>query len=246
MMISSKFKINTLSIIVTFCCISSAFSQITSGKIVFERKTNLMKKFTDERSKKWITEENKYNLDVFELYFNDSISVFIPAEEELGKKGMGWATTKNSVVQNINSGTRLSVLNIWGENAYVQDSLINREWKITESKRKIGSYMCQKAVYKMNDSITIYAWFSEDIIPAIGPETFRGLPGAILGLATEDGGVVYFAKSYEALKPDFDFAKITPKAGKKTYSHEELKAKLKVDFESKPWGKGLVDEMFTW
>jgi GLPGLI family protein len=246
MMISSKFKINILSIILTFYCGNSAFSQITSGKIVFERKTNLMKKFTDERTKKWITEENKYNIDVFELYFNDSISVFIPAEEETGKRGMGWATAKNSVVQNIKTGTRLSVLNIWGENAYVQDSLINREWKITESKRKIGSYMCQKAIYKMNDSVTIYAWYSQEIIPAIGPETFQGLPGAILGLATEDGGVVYFAKSYEALKPDFDFVKITPKAGKKTYSHEELKTKLKADFENKPWGKGLVDDMFTW
>ncbi len=235
-----------ISFSILFFFVNSSFSQITSGKITFERKTNLMKKFTDERTKNWITEENKYNLDVFELYFNDSLSVFIPSEDESGKKGMSWATNKNSVAQNIKSGTRLSVLNIWGENAYVQDSLIDREWKITESKRKIGIYQCQKAMYKLNDSVTIYAWFSEEIIPSVGPETFRGLPGAILGLATEDGGVVYFAKKYEALKPDFDFAKITPKAGKKVYSHEQLKAKLKADFESKPWGKGLVDELFTW
>ena len=126
----------------------------------------------------------------------------------------------------------------------MQDSLINRQWKITESKRTLGSYECRKAIYQMNDSSRIYAWFSEDIVPSVGPETFRGLPGAILGLATEDGGVVYFAKKVEVLKPDF--TKITPKAGKKVYTHQELKTKLEADFAKEPWGRGMVQELFMW
>jgi GLPGLI family protein len=47
----------------------------------------------------------------------------------------------------------------------------------------------------MQDSSKIYAWFSNEILPSVGPEGFCGLPGAILGLATEDGGVIYFAKT---------------------------------------------------
>lgn len=220
------------------------FSQITTGKITYERKTNLMKKFTDERSKKWINESNKNVIDVFELYFNDSLSVFIPVEDPTQKGMMGMATVKNSVVQNINAGTRLSIYNVWGELAYIQDSTIKRQWKITDSKRKVGKYNCTKAIYEMNDSTRIYAWFSEEIIPSIGPETFRGLPGAILGLATEDGGVVYFAKKVDVLTPEFE--KITPKSGKKTYTQKAFQEKIQADFGDKPWGKNLVTELFMW
>jgi GLPGLI family protein len=239
-MIFSKFIPTVFFVILS----SSLFSQITSGKITYERKTNLMKKFTDERSKKWINESNKNVIDVFELYFNDSLSVFIPVEDPTQKGMMGMATVKNSVVQNINAGTRLSIYNVWGELAYIQDSTINRQWKITDSKRKVGKYNCTKAIYEMNDSTRIYAWFSEEIIPSIGPETFRGLPGAILGLATEDGGVVYFAKKVDVLTPEFE--KITPKAGKKTFTHKAFQEKIQADFGDKPWGKNLVTELFMW
>lgn len=239
-MIFSKLIYSTVFILISI----SSFSQITAGKITYERKTNLMKKFTDERSKKWINESNKNVLDVFELYFNDSLSVYLPVEDPTQKGMMGMATVKNSVVQNVNSGSRLSIYNVWGELAYIQDSTIKREWKITDSKRKIGKYNCTKAIYKLNDTTRIYAWFSEEIIPSVGPETYQGLPGAILGLATEDGGVVYFAKKVEILQPEFE--KITPKVGKKTYTQKAFQDKIQADFGDKPWGKGLVTELFMW
>ncbi len=239
-MISSKY----IALFTFLAFVFAGNAQLASGKITFERRTNLMKKFRDERSNRWLNESNKNAIDVFELYFNDSLSVFLPVEDETKKGMMSWATNKNTVSQNLKSGARLSILNIWGESAYVQDSLIDRQWKITESKRKISGYECRKAIFQMNDTIRIYAWFSEEIMPSVGPETFRGLPGAILGLATEDGGVVYFAKKVEALKPEFD--KITPKPGKKIYTHEELKAKLEADFGKEPWGKGMVQELFMW
>lgn len=231
-------------LIYTIFVASISFTQVNSGKITYERKTNLLKKFTDERAKRWVNESNKIVLDVFELYFNDSLSVFLPVEDPTKNGMMAMATNKNTVSQNLNTGARLSVLNIWGEKAYVQDSMINRTWKITESKRKIGRYDCRKAIFELNDTTRIYAWYTEEIIPSIGPETFQGLPGAILGLATEDGGVVYFAKKVEALEPKFD--ELTPKVGKKVFTHQELKAKLQADFGDKPWGKGIVDELFMW
>lgn len=240
-MISSKFTTSLLFIFL----FNLGFSQITSGKITYERKTNLLKKFKDERMKRWINESNKIMIDNFELYFNDTLTVFIPIEDPTKNGMMAMATNKNSVVQNLDKKTRISVLSIWGEKAYVKDSLINRQWKITENKRKISGYQCRKAIFQLNDSTRFYAWYSEEIIPSIGPETFQGLPGAILGLATEDGGVVYFAKKVEQIASP-EFAKIMPEIGKKTYGHDELKNKLKADFESKPWGKGIVDDLFMW
>jgi GLPGLI family protein len=242
--IKSKIVSKIIKSIVFLFIINTSFAQITSGKITYERKTNLMKKFKNERSERWLNESNKIVIDVFDLYFNDTFSVFIPYEDPNVKNNMSWATNKNSVIQNNSKKTRLSILSVWGELAYVQDSLVERQWKITDNKRKIGKYQCTKAIFQLNDTTRFYAWFSEDIIPSIGPETFRGLPGAILGLATEDGGVVYFAKKVELLEPDFQ--KITPKMGKKVFSHKDLKTKLENDFGDKPWGKDMVQELFMW
>ncbi|HRD37366.1 MAG TPA: hypothetical protein PLC65_01935, partial [Bacteroidia bacterium] len=57
-------------------------AQITYGKITYERKTNLYKRFKDDNVKNWIKEEDKIKLDYFELYFNDTCSAFRPQESE--------------------------------------------------------------------------------------------------------------------------------------------------------------------
>ncbi|MGZ4034787.1 MAG: GLPGLI family protein, partial [Bacteroidia bacterium] len=214
------------------------------GKIVFERKTNLYKKFKDDNVKDWLEADDKNKVDVFELYFNDSLSAFKPQESDL-KERMSWATSKNSVYENFNTNSRLSIKSVWGEELYLQDTLSKRKWKITDNKRVISGYSCRKAIWQQNDSTRIYAWYTDDIIPSIGPESFCGLPGAILGLATEDGGVIYFAKSIEITKPDV--AVMLPKKGKnKIYTSSELKTKLEKDFGKDPWGKAMIRDLFSW
>ena len=97
----------------------------------------------------------------------------------------------------------------------------------------------------MNDSTRIYVWYTDDIVPSVGPESFCGLPGAILGLATEDGGVIYFAKSVEVTKPAIE--QLTPKIGRnKVYATAELKTKLEKDFGKNPWGKAMIKDLFSW
>jgi GLPGLI family protein len=109
----------------------------------------------------------------------------------------------------------------------------------------ISGYNCRKAIWQENDSTRIYAWYTDDIVPTVGPESFCGLPGAILGLATEDGGVIYFAKSIEISKPDA--AMMEPKKGKnKIYTTAELRTKLEKDFGKNPWGKALIKDLFSW
>jgi GLPGLI family protein len=216
--------------------------QITSGKIVYERKTNLYKKFKNDDVQDWIDKEDKNKVDVFELYFNDSLSVFKVQESDL-KERMSWATSKNTIYQNFNQNYRLSIKPVWGEELYVEDTLYNRKWKITDSKRNISGYNCRKAIWQANDTTRIYAWYCDEIMTSVGPESFYGLPGAILGLATEDGGVIYFAKSVEVTKPDVK--DLLPKKGKhKIYSSAELKAKLEKDFGKNTWGKAMIKDMF--
>lgn len=234
--------------IIAFICLwmttHVALSQITYGKITYERKTNLYKKFKNNGDvKEWLREEDKNKVDVFELYFDDSLSVFKPQESDLVER-MSWATTKNVVYQNYSSNKRLTEKKIWGETFLVADTVRSFKWKITESKRNISGYQCRKAIWQANDSTRIYAWFCSEINPSIGPESFVGLPGAILGLATEDGGVIYFAKSVEVVKPE-PTTLLQKKSKQKIYQASELKAQLEKDFGKEKWGKAMIYNNFA-
>ena len=182
------------SVIVLLSTISIA--QMTQGKIVYERRTNLKKTIGDNpRFGKMINDDNKIRKENFELLFNDSTSVFRYIEEEEEEEGgmMKYFTQRNTLYQNLPDNEFLLVANMFGQDVYLSDSTAQRSWAVTDSKRKFAGYMCRKAVWEMNDSTRFYAWFSPDIVPSMGPEGFSGLPGAILGLATENGAIVYFA-----------------------------------------------------
>jgi GLPGLI family protein len=218
---------------------------VTTGRIVYERKTNLEKRLGDNpRMKDFINDDNKYRIEDFELYFNDTMSVFRPLPTEDEAQGfMKYMTTHNTVYQNISSREKYIIMDLWGNETYLKDSLQERTWKITESKRKLGGYMCRKAIWEMNDSTRFYAWFSTDVVPAVGPEGFEGLPGAIMGLAVEDGSVIYFAKEVEAMKPPEGV--LTYKEAKDVYSEEELKEILMERMGR--WVKPKdLDAMFEW
>ena len=235
---------HTLFLFVFLLCCIQLPAQLIQGKITYERKTNLYKKFKDDNVKEWLKEEDKNKVDLFELYFNDSLSVFKPQESDL-KEINSWATQKNTVYKNFKTRTQFSVKSIWGDKILIEDSLLNRTWKITSSKRNIAGYDCRKAIWYIHDTTPIYAWYTDDIIPSVGPESFGNLPGAILGLATEDGGVIYFAKRVEAIQPDFN--EIIPKKGKsKVYGVSELKTKLEKDYGKNPWAKAMIRDMFSW
>lgn len=234
--------IKLLQLVVLLLCAGIVPAQISSARIVFERKTNLYKKFRNNNDiQRWIKEEDKIKTDLFELYVTDTFSLFKPQDSEL-RESYSWATSKNTVYQDLEKGTRYLVKPIWGEEMHLTDSLFRRRWRITESTRKIAGYVCRKAVWEANDSTRIYAWFSYEILPSTGPESFNGLPGTILGLATEDGGVVYFAKSVEIIKPQAPMF-ITPKK-KKVYTIPELKAQLTKQYGKEKWFKNMIYEQF--
>lgn len=217
-------------------------AQISTAKITFERKTNLYKKFkSNDNIQRWVKEEDKIKIDFFELYITDTCSVFKPQESEL-RENYSWATAKNTVYQFPNRSFRYLIKVMWGEELHLTDSMVSRKWQITESSRKIAGYLCRKAIWQANDSTRIYAWFSYDITPSSGPESFNGLPGTILGLASEDGGIVYFAKKVEVLVPDIKL--FIPPKKKKIYRTEELKTELSKQYGHEKWFKEEMENQF--
>ena len=176
------------------------------------------------------------------MYFNDTASAFKPQESDLREK-MDWATAKNTVYQNFNTKRKFTIKSLWGEPLPVKDTLLIRKWKMTDNSRKIAGYNCRKAVCKINDTTRIYAWFSQELEASTGPESFNGLPGVILGLATEDGGVVYFAKKVEIIKPDI-IAIAPAKIKGKVYTEKELRDRLTKEYGKEKWGKNMIREFF--
>lgn len=210
---------------------------------MFERKTNLLKKYESPESQRWLRGE-KVKIDRFNLFFSPNKSLFIPIES-LNQSKADWATSKNTVIQDFNKKERISVYNFLGESKTVLDSLTKRTWKITERKRDIAGYSCRRAIWEKDDSTNIYAWYTTQIVPSTGPESFNGLPGTILGLATEDGGVVYFAKTVQESYNDLE--ELSPKINKKkTYTENELKQELELKARSNPWMRKIIKYVFEW
>ena len=236
----------TIGALVAFSATSMA--QITSGRIVFERKTNLHKLYKDnDRVKRFLKEDVKWKIEDFELYFNDSLSAFTPIESDEPEQGfMKFLTTHNKIYSNTSANQKIAVLDLWGTETIVKDSLTQRTWKITESKRNIAGYLCRKAMWEMNDSTRVYAWFSTDLVPSIGPEGFSGLPGAVLGLATEDGSIIYFAKEVKAMAPPPAKLSYTITAKEKDiYTVDALKVAL-LEKMGQWVKKEDLDAMFSW
>lgn len=225
---------------------STSFGQMTAGKIVFERKTNLKKLFGDNpRVKQFLKKDVKWKIENFELYFDAKSSAFLPVESDEAEEGfMKYLTSHNTIYKDLEAQEKTIILDMWGTETNVRDTMTKRQWKITDSKRRIGGYLCRKSVWEMNDSTRIYAWFCPDIVPSIGPEGFDGLPGAILGLATEDGSVIYFAKTVEAMQPPVEKLAVKLK-GKDIYTIPELKVRLMEKMGQ--WVKeDDLDAMFSW
>ena len=235
--------IKNISVILLILNINITLGQITHGVILYERKTNLLKKYKSPESRRWLRGE-RVKIDRFNLHFSPEKSVFMPVESAVPSKA-DWATSKNTVLQNFDNNERVSVYNLFGDRKTVKDELVKRIWKITERKRTIAGYSCRRAIWSKNDSTRIYAWYTDQIIASTGPETFNGLPGTILGLATEDGGVVYFAKivneKYQNMDEIISDIKI-----KKTYTEKELKEELEQKSKSNPWMGRIINYLFEW
>lgn len=224
----------------------NSYAQITEGTIRYERRMNLFKKYPDKNTQKWIGDKNRYSYDHYMLYFNEDKSVYIPDENDAPKEGMmQWLVQQHSAIQNLKDKQNVTLINVIGQVVVVVDSLRPRMWKYTGKSRTILDYECPQVLLKIDDTTTLYAWFTTDIIPQVGPENFWGLPGAILGIASEDGGMTYFATEVIAKKVEWE--KITPKYNdKKATNFADLKEKMINDFGKRKEAKPLIDEFMIW
>lgn len=231
-----KYKIKLL-LFLLFVSITATCQFISKGKIEFERKTN-QHAFLDENSV-W-DEAAKKNLPkfvtyYFDLSFDNSRTLYKPGREADTRQNKYWGVfdADNIISSNLDSNRVVSQKSIYGDIYLITDSLKKIDWKIGTEIRKIAGFNCRKAVGKVMDSIIVIAFYTDEIIPGGGPESFSGLPGMILGVAIPRLHTTWYATKLQLVNvTDAELA--APKKGKK-YAFENFKNELKNI--TKRWGE---------
>ena len=178
---------------------------ISSGKIKFERKTNMHRLyFTDEEMSSWDEMFKKmfpqFRTNLFELSFNNTQSIYKTAKDNPESKMAFFGDSpgsSNTVFKDLEKGTAISQKQIFESLFLVSDSITQYEWKLQPETRTIAGFECKKAITKICDSVVVVAFYTEEIVCSSGPESFGGLPGMILGLAVPRLYTTWFATSLE-------------------------------------------------
>ncbi len=217
---------------------------INAGKLTFERKVaqvTLMENLYENGGADniWITEMKKVYpkivTDYYTLEFNNNSTLFKVEKENLDNKYMldGLKPSdQNYVYQDFSQGLTTMTKGIFENQYIVKDSIKQFQWKITGEVRDIAGFECKKALAKINDSVVVVAFYTDQILVKGGPENFNGLPGMILGLAVPRLGLTLFATKLELVSPSLTLKLPTkPKYVKHNQITQDVEKGLKT------WGK---------
>lgn len=251
-----KFKIAKLVVV---CCIvfisSNVFAQKDfQGQVYYEskRSVDMTKIFRPDMSaeiKERITSRMKRaNEKTFILTFNKVESIYKEQKSEEsfgGGRGARFSSMMASFstgtqYKNVNEGLFLENKDFFGKQFLIKDDLPKLAWKMTGETKKIGDYMCFKAIAKKIDTdldiaslrpnrnadgeveapkedevpkeIEVVAWYTIQIPVNQGPGEYWGLPGLILEV-TAGETVIYCTKI--VINPTEKEAIVMPEKGKK-------------------------------
>lgn len=140
-----------------------------------------------------------------------------------------------------------------GKNYLIVDSIVQQPWKLTNETKQILGYTCLKATRKITvqvaaprmmvfsggsasptrdttsarpqpREIELVAWYAQDIISPVGPDSYGQLPGVILQLDSDNGATVFTALE---IKKEVDQKLLKePKKGKTVTAAEFNKMRM--------------------
>jgi GLPGLI family protein len=221
----------------------------TSGTVEFDRTINMYAII-----KKHMNKDNEaFYQTVFEAYqkanpqfkiqksvltFTGSKALFTPITEDNapGNNFFGddpAAQQNNTIFTDMSTRISATQKSVFEELFLVKDSVRKINWKITDETRDIAGYACRRANAIVMDSIYVVAFYSDEIPLSVGPESFTGLPGMILGLALPHDNIKWFATKVTDM-PIAENKVEAPKKGKPV-NNKQLRAKL--DDALKDWGE---------
>ena len=160
----------------------------------------------------------------------------VPRDPKLTYKSFA---DNNVVYNDYISGSTITQKPVFEETFLVQDSLAKIKWKITPDVRTIAGFECHKAIGLLEDSITLFAFYADEILVRGGPESAHGLPGMILGLGIPRLHTTWFATKVEI--NGIDMNRVRPETkGKKTTRKAMIQSLDKVLKNFGSVSKGMV------
>lgn len=172
--------------------------------------------------------------DYYEFVGDSSRSIYKPGKERPIEPNSSYrgVADKNVVYNDYTAGTSIAQKPVFEETFLVQDSLAGIKWKVTPDTRTIAGFECRKAVGILDDSIAVFAFYTEELMIKGGPEGIHGLPGMILGVGVPRLHSTWFATKVEVV--DVNMKLVTPATkGKKVDRATMMKSLDKV---LRQWG----------
>ena len=226
--------------------INNVAGQIKSGEVIYNVTTNPKIIFRQAKMpiemQKFMSKVNGFISTLnFKLLFNSKLSNFsinndmnIDDFDSYQRMAIFYAHGNNRYFTYQKEKLVVKETFFLGKNYLVQIPLKGLTWKLINEQKKIGSYLCNKAIATLDNvsestgkkiSTTYIAWYAPDINFNYGPLEISGLPGLVLEFT--NGYIIYSAskinfsqKTVSIKKPkkgeiitDDDFKKL----GKKTF-----------------------------
>jgi GLPGLI family protein len=172
------------------------FGQPTQGVIHYEVKVNMHRRLPPERQamKEMMPE---FNIHHDLLFFNATESFYKTAdpeeepeddfEEGPGPK-MVIRRPQTEVYLNRETSELIRSQEFIGKKFLIRDTLKILPWKFGSETKQVLGYNCRQATYfdpEQNQNIT--AWYTENLLPFLGPEGMCTLPGTVLQLDFNNG-----------------------------------------------------------
>lgn len=123
---------------------------------------------------------------------------------------------KNIVYNDFKTARTITQKPVFEETFLVEDSLLNIRWKLTADTRTIAGYDCRKAIGFIDDTIAVFAFYTDELLVNGGPEGIHGLPGMILGVGVPRLHTTWFATKVEVNEVNMNTLKPASK-GKKLH-----------------------------
>ncbi len=137
------------------------------------------------------------------FYFTPTASRYEDSEEsaEADDEGYSWRKDLYQIKRDFEKNATYDAIELLGKKYIVEDSLVMPQWKIHNDLKEVAGHLCMKAFWE--DTVKqqkVVAWFAQDIPHSGGPERFCGLPGMILEVDVNNGGMVITADKIELKK----------------------------------------------
>lgn len=208
-------------------------------KVEFEKTTAVRQLMKDlQEGNSWY-EQNKDRYPVsmvnyYEFVGDTTRSIFRPTKETPPDPRVWYRPVgdKNVVYTDYKKGISISQKPVFEETFLVEDSLMKIKWKLTSDVRNIAGFDCRKAVGILNDSIAIFAFYTDELLVNGGPEGIHGLPGMILGMGIPRLHATWFATKVEVF--DINMNKVAPATKGKKVNRSSLLNSLST--LAKEWG----------